>query len=104
VGYAKPGRYPEEKKAGGKLEYLCPEGGLFAALTKGRKQTKNPAFGAIALFYDKDNTEIDHAAVVLGRSQKGEVYLVQKINASRPYGVSSVNHPLIRPWDPVYSQ
>jgi hypothetical protein len=93
-----------KEQVGGKHGYVYPEGGLWALLTKGRATTKAPNFGAVAVF-GRDKKGISHAAIVLGRSQKGDVYVLQKLNMNAPCTVSKATHPYLQGYGkPTYYQ
>lgn len=69
-----------------------PKEGLLAFLKQGRKPVTDPRFGALALF-ETSKKEIRHAGIVLGRSRRGKVYILQKLNPGSPYAISTVDHP-----------
>jgi hypothetical protein len=101
----KPTVLYSKEMAGGKSGYVYPEGGLWSLLTKGREKTNAPNFGAIAVFQLDDKKGVRHAAIVLGRSQKGDVYVLQKLNQACPCTVSKATHPLLKGYgDPTYYQ
>lgn len=67
--------------------------------TGGREKTDRPNYGAIALFY-RDEV-VCHAAIVLGRSNAGEVFVIQKMNNAQPYTVSKITHPAFGGFKPI---
>jgi RHS repeat-associated protein len=106
-GFEKPGDSLVDwgKGNGGVQCWRTPKGGLLDFFTMGRKETDKPSFGAIALFKLDDGLGFRHGALVLGRSQKGEVYIVQKLNQCQTYAVSKANHPTLEGFGkPTYYQ
>jgi hypothetical protein len=85
--------------------WVYPAQGLFAYLTQGRKTTKSPNFGAVALFYYNAVVKTTHAAFVLGRSSNGTVYLLQKLNSDQGIVVTPSTHPRLQGFGtPTYYQ
>jgi hypothetical protein len=75
-------------------------GDLFKSLTEGKRETRNPKFGDLCLFWR--GSFITHAAIVLGNSRSGEVYILQKVNAFAPYAVTTVNQRYISTFGTPY--
>ena len=104
---AEAGFYPSDrpypKEIGGPWGAIVPEGGLGRLLTGGMERTRQPTFGSVALFRRDDDMGFRHAAIVLGRSKEGTVYVIQKLNQAAPYAISPVNHPLLQDFgSPIY--
>ena len=100
--FSKPGFHPATKpypKEVGLVGSLIPKGGLRSYLIGKRKETKKPRFGALALF--GNDKEINHAAFVLGKSQAGTVYVLQKKNVAEPYTITPVSHPYLKRYQKV---
>lgn len=84
------GVHPDPRPATGvRAALYAPEQGIEKLLTGGRKATDAPSLGAVALFGSQD--EVRHAAFVLGRSQGGAVYVLQKFNRAEPYYISTAS-------------
>lgn len=72
---------------GGLVGSYSPKEGL-ENFFKGKGATDRPTFGDIAVF--RRDKEITHAAIVVGVSRSGVVYILQKMNQCHPYSVSNV--------------
>jgi len=103
--FDKPGVYnPQEGKPRNEgLRVVVLEEGIIKTLTKGMKETKNPGFGAVALFKGED--DVTHGAIVLGRNRSGEVIMLQKLARHEPIGIAGASHPRVRVFGtPTYYQ
>jgi hypothetical protein len=99
VTFDKPGMhvYPVTTERETASAVFVPPRGLLDFLTRGRAMTARPKLGAIGLFEGTHSTtkgRIVHAAWVLGRSQAGKVYVIQKLNSGQPFTVSPVDQLL----------
>ena len=82
-------------------EYI-PTGGLYDFLTRGRKKVNTPSFGAVAIF--KRGPDTVHAAITLGKSSSGQVYVLQRLNFREPIVITTLNDPVLAgyPNPPLY--
>lgn len=95
-------KYLPDKRYEG-VRVVVPEGGIIKMLTAGLKPTDKPRFGAVALF--SNELGVTHAGIVLGRNQKGDVIVIQKLNAAQACGISTTTHPRLRTFGkPTYYQ
>jgi hypothetical protein len=81
--------------AGGQVAQFVPGEGLFKYLIGDRVTANNPKYGDIAVFKNSKNN-ITHMAIVVGRSQNGKVYILQKLNLNEPAVLTTTDDPFLK--------
>jgi RHS repeat-associated protein len=85
--FLRPGVY--ERPAENGVVYV-PNAGVTQTLVGNGEPTEVPEFGDLVLF---GQPAYVHAAIVLGISQSGEIYIIQKLNEGKPIAITTIPAP-----------